>query len=126
MTTPTTFLNVQVTVTQKIDSEGKTSYDTTFDPPSLTVKARDSVINYQIVESTPAGIIFSDVSIKPDHENQLSTPSISRSGRLVTFSDENSVKMTLNLTFRFKDPNGVEFLVDPELDNEPPPVLDSK
>lgn len=119
--TPTTFLNVQVTAIPQIDPiTGKTTYQTTFSPEVLAVTQPDTVINYQLIAPTPAGVEFKNVNIK-QHVDQLSTPSISLSGKLVTFSDANTSKETISLTFYFSDKDGVKFDVDPDLENIPDP-----
>jgi hypothetical protein len=123
--TPSTkFENVQVIATPKTsDVSGKTEYETTFIPDSLKVKTLDVVVNYQLISPTPSGVKFKNVTSTHTESNQLSAPSISQSGKLVTFSDANTVKEKINLTFHFIDDDGIEFQVDPDLDNEPPPHL---
>ncbi|AVR97256.1 hypothetical protein [Pseudoduganella armeniaca] len=121
---PTAFLNVQVTAIPGIDPKtGKTKYTVHFNPAALQVTEYDTVINYQLVDPTPAGVVFKSVTVKPGREDQLSDPSISESGKLVTFSDANTKKANFHLTLHFKDKAGVEFLHDPEISNEPPPQL---
>ncbi|MRV74749.1 hypothetical protein GJ700_23840 [Duganella sp. FT92W] len=119
-TTEPEFDNVQVTAIPYVDENGKTKYRTTFNPETVTVTTHDAILNYQLVAPTPDGVKFSKVSIKPEHSDQFSEPSISVSGKMVTFSDANTVKESLALTFHFTDSDGVEFLVDPEVDNNPP------
>lgn len=123
---PTDFKNVQVTAIPVVDPKtGNVTYNTTFSQNKLTITQPDTVINYQLINPTPADVIFKSVKIK-QHTDQLSPPSISLSGKLVTFSDQNSVKETISLTFYFTDKDGVEFNVDPDLENEPdphPPML---
>jgi len=114
------FDNVQVTAIPYTDADGKVKYKTTFNPTSVEVTTFDTVLNYQLIEPTPAGVRFSRVSVSPEHNDQLSEPSISISGKMVTFSDANTVKESLSLTFHFIDDTGTEFDVDPEVDNFPP------
>ena len=118
---PTSFLNVQVTVSVDKDQAGKTHYKTSFTPERLVVTEYDTVINYQIVDPTPAGIRFKSMTVKPAGENQLSDPSISESGKLLTFSNANTKKVDFHLTLHFKGDAEVQFAVDPEMSNEPPP-----
>ncbi len=121
---PTAFLNVQVTALPETDpASGKTRYRTRFNPERLVVTEHDTVINYQLVAPTPAGVRFRSVTVKPGREDQLSDPSISESGKLVTFSDANTRTADFHLTLHFTDRDGIEFLVDPEGANEPPPDL---
>jgi len=113
------FLNVQVTAIPKIDSKGHITYDTTFTPERLTVTTPDTVINYQLVYPTPADVKFKKLSVVPDQNDQFSAPSISESGKLVTFSDANTAKETFNIKIKFTNKDGQEYLVDPEVDNDP-------
>lgn len=114
------FHNIQVVATPTIDpASGKIAYTTTFDPPSVTITTHDAVLNYQLISPTPEGVQFKDVKVK-QKVDQLSTPSISLSGKIVTFSDENTSQEDIHVTFYFSDKDGVEFLVDPIIENEPP------
>jgi len=113
------FLNVQVTAIPKIDGKGNVSYDTTFTPDRLTVTTPDTVINYQLVDPTPADVKFKKLSVVPDENDQFSVPSISESGKLVTFSDANTAKATFQIKIKFTNKDQQEFLVDPEVDNDP-------
>lgn len=122
---PTPFINVQVSAIPTQDSAtGKITYTVQFNPPSLVVSEFDTVIAYQLVEPTPAGVTFKSVKVKPGLEDQLSDPSISESGKLVTFSDANTRQADFRLTFHFKDDAAHEFSVDPEVVNQPPPELE--
>lgn len=119
---PTEFQNVQVIAIPSLDStSGKTKYTTTFSPETLIVKSADTVINYQLISPTPTGVRFKNVVIN-QHTDQMSNPSISLSGKLVTLSDANTVKETISMTFHFVDNDGVEFNVDPDVLNEPDPT----
>jgi hypothetical protein len=122
MPTPTPFINVQVIAIPQLDpTTGEVKYNTTFIPEMITVKESDTVINYQLIAPTPVGVEIKGLSVNPDNTHQLSKPSISESGKLVTFSDANTEKITLNITITFKDTDGVEFCVDPEVQNDPDP-----
>lgn len=118
---PTSFINVQViSIPHEDPVTHKIEYQTIFLPKTIVIKEHDTVINYQLIEPTPEGVQFKGMSVKPKHSEQLSLPSISRSGKLITFSDANTVAETLNITLHFKDTEGTEFNVDPELINEIP------
>ena len=121
---PTQFINVRVTAVP--DPDHKTSlvkYRTTFEPAFVTVVQPDTVINYQLVDPTPEGVRFASVEITPD-STQISQPSISRSGKLVTFSDANTKRESLAVTLYFTDRDGLRFAVDPDIKNDPqPPFL---
>ncbi len=120
---PTAFLNVQVIALPNMKSDGSISYDTTFIPERLTVTEVDTVINYQLISPTPADVKFKGLTVKPDGYNQFSEPSISESGKLVTFSDANTVATTFNIKIKFTNKDNQEFLVDPEVDNDPRPPM---
>lgn len=111
----TKFINIQVIVMPKARPG---DYDVICNPELVTVQSLDTVINYQIIDPSPEGIKFSGVEIKPDHNHQLSQPSISVSGKLLTFSDANTIKETMNVTLRFIDNDGHNFGFDPQIANE--------
>ncbi|WP_154667967.1 hypothetical protein [Pseudoduganella violaceinigra] len=118
-TAATTFLNVQVTAIPHLDANGKVTYATTFTPRSLTVTEPDTVINYQLIDPTPVDVKFKGLSVRPDNSQQFSKPSISESGRLVTFSDANTIAEKFNISIKFTAKDNQEFLVDPEVENDP-------
>lgn len=118
----TEFHNVQVTAIPSIDPEtGQTNYSTTFNPESITVTTNDAVLNYQLIPPTPNDVQFKDVKFK-QKTSQLSEPSISLSGKIVTFSDANTSKEDISITFHFIDKDNNEFFVDPIVENDPPPT----
>lgn len=117
----TQFINVLVTAIPEVDAQGTVTYKTRFMPEAVTIYLPDTVINYQLIDPTPAGVRFAGASVSPDNE-QLSSPAISPSGKLITFSDANTLAETLNLTLRFVDKDLVEFAVDPEIKNDPQPI----
>ncbi|WP_143133019.1 hypothetical protein [Pseudoduganella namucuonensis] len=121
-TPPTEFTNVLVTAIPEKDSvTGKTKYKTTFSPESITITTNDAVINYQLVEPTPKDVKFKKMTVKPEDNDQLSVPSISKSGKIITFSDANTTKETLAISLKFSDSAGTEFVVDPDVNNDPEP-----
>jgi hypothetical protein len=116
--TPIAFQNIQVWVKPNPEKPGH--YDVRSEPASPQIIDADTVINYQIVDTDGYAIEFKGMSVKPEDNNQLSKESVSVDGRLLTFSDINSVKMTLNITLKFKDSGtGVEFSHDPQIRNNP-------
>ncbi len=117
----TQFFNIQVIAIPEIGPDGKKTYSTTFLPEAITVKTHDAVINYQLIDPTPADVIFKGMKVKPAQQGQFSTPSVSQSGKLITFSDANTVKEVIGVTLVFTDKDAGEFHVDPDVDNEPPP-----
>jgi hypothetical protein len=118
--TPTPFINVFVTAVPKTDADGNKTYETTFVPARVLVVQHDTVLNYQLIAPTPQGVTIKSVSVKPEHSTQLSDPSIGESGKIVTLSNANTIKETFNITLQFEDEKGISFLVDPEVENEPP------
>jgi len=119
---PTQFINVLVTALPVVDEATKqVRYETSFEPEAIKVTAPDTVINYQLVGPTPEHVRFESMSVTPDG-SQLSTPSIGRSGKIVTFSNANTKAETLNVTLHFIDGDQSRFAVDPEIKNEPPPT----
>lgn len=124
MSKPTEFINVEVVASKKKDTDGNITYETIFKPERVSVKSHDAVINYQLVDPTPEGVQFVNVDIEPEQQTQLSNPSVGRSGKLLTLSDVNTTQEEFNLTFHFKDSDGIKFFVDPEIDNFPPPEVE--
>ncbi|MES2163971.1 MAG: hypothetical protein V4476_22660 [Pseudomonadota bacterium] len=91
-------------------------------PAAPSITQPDTVINYQIFDSGKNNIVFNSecgMTVIPPNNGQLSAPSVSISGKQLTFTDANTVKMTLNITLNFQDENGVQFMHDPEVQNDP-------
>lgn len=113
-------IQVQVVAIPSLDPvTKKIKYNTTFTPEAIKVTARDTILSYELVAPTPAGVQFKSVKVKGKNPEQLSAPTISQSGKLLVMTDANTVKEVLNLTIRFKDSDDLEFDVDPEVDNDP-------
>nr|WP_315398837.1 hypothetical protein [uncultured Duganella sp.] len=113
----TPFINVLVWV--KLLEDG-VSYDVRCEPSTLKVRQKDTVINYQIVHTYGQDIIFSGLDVTPPDLNQISTPSISSSGKLLTVSDANTYDGWLSLYLEFTDKSlGRSFVHDPQVRNEP-------
>lgn len=115
----TPFINVSIKV-RPGSKPGTYKVETA--PAILCVKQPDTVINYQIVDTGENHIIFNrknPMTVVPADNNQLSAPSASVSGKLLTFSDANTSPMAINITLNFTDEDGVEFSHDPEVLNEP-------
>lgn len=88
-------------------------------PATPWVTQVDTIINYQIFDTGGKDIVFTGMTVSPADNNQLSPASVSVSGKQLTFSDANTSKMILNITLNFKDEDGVEFMHDPQVQNEP-------
>ncbi|WP_426318251.1 hypothetical protein [Pseudoduganella sp. R-43] len=113
-------IQVQVTAIPSIDpATKKVKYDTTFTPESIKVTKPDTILSYELVAPTPAGVQFKSVKVKGKKPEQISAPTISQSGKVMVMTDANSFKEVLNLTIRFKDSDALEFDVDPEVENDP-------
>ncbi|MYM95956.1 hypothetical protein [Duganella vulcania] len=116
----TSFVNILVSVKPSTTQPG--TYDVLTAPAVPVITEVDTVINYQIFDTNGYDIVFTGMSVKPDFNDQLSPPSVSISGKTLTFSDANTEAMTLNVTLKFKDDGkeGIEFSHDPQISNNPP------
>ncbi|NYE60575.1 hypothetical protein FHW58_001727 [Duganella sp. 1224] len=114
---PVSFQNVLVWVSPNEEQPGK--YTVVTEPEIPVIVNEDTIINYQIVDTAGYPIVFTGMSVKPKDNGQLSHASVSVDGRLLTFSDLNTVKMMLNITLHFKDKDNVEFSHDPQVSNDP-------
>jgi hypothetical protein len=119
MTTPyaiTPFINVLVRVKKK---DAEPGYEVWSEPSALKVLQRDTVINYQIVETYGEDIVFSGLQVTPPDLNQISAPAISPSGKLLTVSDANTSCCNLSLFLEFTNLSTKEvFSHDPQVQNE--------
>ncbi|NVD74160.1 hypothetical protein HUX88_27040 [Duganella sp. BJB1802] len=116
----TSFVNILVSVKPSTTQPG--TYDVVTAPAVPVITEIDTVINYQIFDTSGYDIVFTGMSVVPEYNDQLSPASVSLSGKLLTFSDANTEKLTLNITLNFKvdGPEGVEFSHDPQISNHPP------
>lgn len=112
----TPFINVLVWV--KLLENG-VDYHVRCEPHVPNVLQKDTVINYQIVDTYGQDIVFSGLDVTPKDLNQISIPSISTSGKLLTVSDANTYKGWLSLYLEFTDKSlGRSFKHDPQVHNE--------
>lgn len=112
----TPFINVLVWV--KLLENG-VDYYVRCEPHVPKVMQKDTVINYQIVDTYGQDIVFSGLDVTPDDLNQISIPSISTSGKLLTVSDANTYNGWLSLYLEFTDNSlGRSFKHDPQVRNE--------
>jgi hypothetical protein len=111
----TDFVNVLVSVTYQ---DGK--YAVTCSPESVLIREPDTVINYQLVATDKRPIRL--VGMKPEHDRykELSGYIVSVSGKLLTFSDANTHKGSINITLEFEDEGNHRFFHDPQVLNDPP------
>jgi hypothetical protein len=112
----TPFINVLVKVKPGL-KPGQYKVETA--PAVPWVTQPDTIINYQIFNSGEQNIVFTGMTVLPADNSQLSPASVSVSGKQLTFSDANTAKITLNITLNFKDEAGIEFMHDPQVENEP-------
>lgn len=117
------FHNIKVWLEVSKDHQGNSSdknYNVYCDPPVQPVYTGDAVLNYQLVHPTPPGIVFVGFDkVKQHSARQLSAPSISADGKMMTFSDRHSECEPILITLKFKD--NTEILFDPEVSNDPQP-----
>ncbi len=116
------FHNIQVKIKFMPDGDGNTAdkrYKVKCTPARIPVHHGDAVLNYQLV-SAPPGIVFDGFDkVRPYPGRQLSAPSISADGKMMTFSDRNTENEPIVIILKFRD-NSV-ILFDPEVTNEPIP-----
>lgn len=116
LTPSTQFINVLVQVEQGPE-HGHYFVQTAPEVPYVT--QADTVLNYQICDTSGKNIVFTGMKVIPIGNDQLSTPSISVSGKNLTFCDANTSEVTLNITFQFEDQDGYKFTHDPQVENQP-------
>lgn len=112
----TQFINVMVKV--KAGAEPGT-YDVDTAPKMPCVTQKDTVLNYQIYDDDNQGIVFTGMIIQTLGNAQFSAPTVSLSGKQLTFTDANTSKVDISFKLTFKDAAGVEFMHDPQVKNEP-------
>lgn len=119
-------IHVKVTVTKSTVSD---AYEANYDPKVIQVHEEDTIINFRLVTPTPDDVVIRSVTISPEGQSQLSTPSISKNGKQMTLSDLNTLSETFNLSFTFKDKHdrslailkdSAEVVIYPEVENNPP------
>jgi|GEM_PF-1380028 hypothetical protein len=127
-------IHVKVTVSTAVNpSTGEIEYIPKYHPEVISVTEPDTILSFKLHKPTPDDVIISAVARRPADNTQLSTPSISTNGKMVTLTDVNTEKQTLNLDFDFaskkggkttmlKEPSASLLVSDyPEILNEPPP-----
>lgn len=113
----TAFQNIQVSVKPNPAKPGH--YIVHSEPADPVITQTDTIVNYQIIDTDGYPIVFTGMGVKPHDNGQLSDATVSVDGKLLTFSDINTLKMTLNINLKFKDQDGVEFAHDPQVQNDP-------
>lgn len=127
------FFNTTITVLRTPDGNGNAchgKYDVIYGDAAISDSTPDAVFNYQLVDPTPLELRFIGIRVAgQSHHRQLSPASISVDGRMITFSDANTERVNMHLTFTWHDAkNGMEFEHDPGISNggtttPPPPPL---
>lgn len=112
----TPFINVMVKVTAG-DQAG--AYHVRMAPEMPCATQPDTIVNYQIYDDGGEGIVFTGMTIQTLGNDQLSAPSVSKSGKQLTFCDANTSKVTISFTLNFKNAQGIEFMHDPQVKNDP-------
>ncbi|OFA08550.1 hypothetical protein [Duganella phyllosphaerae] len=113
---PTSFINILVWVKKK---EAEEKYEVRCEPAIPKVVQRDTIINFQIVDTYGQDIVFSGLDVTPKDMNQISSPAISKSGKLLTVSDANTCNCWLNLNLEFTNrTEGHRFVHDPQVQND--------
>lgn len=113
---PAVLQNIAVSV--RPDEKNPKKYIAVTEPVDPILTAPNVILNYQIVNSYGLDIVFTGATVKPRYNRQLSKPTVSVDGKMLTISDINTEKMTLNITLEFEGPDGV-FLHDPQVQNDP-------
>lgn len=117
--------HVKVVVT-----EGPEGYKAYYEPNTVHVGKRNTIISFRLDTPTPDDVIIDNVYITPLGQSQLSKPSISPNGKHVVLTDTNTVKEKFHLKFSFKNKKGATFSAklssdcDPE-DGEEYPIIDN-
>lgn len=114
------FFNIQVVVSRNAPGV-EPPYVSTSYPARITVSTPDAVIAYQLVDPTPPDIRIIGYSlVDPDrYMPQLSAPTVSLNGRLMTLVDLNSIQAQLHLNLEFADRDGTRIIHDPQITNDP-------
>lgn len=112
----TPFINVLVWVKK---NDGQDTYNVRCEPSVPKVLQKDTVINFQIADTDGQDIVFSGLAVTPKDSNQISSPAISPSGKLLTVSDACTHNCWLNLNLEFTNNTaGHKFMHDPQVQND--------
>lgn len=126
----TPIIRVKVTVTVAVNPQtGKMEYVPKYNPEVIPVTESDTILSF-CLHKTADDIIIQSVTPRPSSNTQLSTPSVSKNGKLAIISDINTVAETLHLDFVYGSNSSSERIgvcvpedgdQYPEIVNEPPP-----
>ncbi|MDP9107456.1 MAG: hypothetical protein M3N23_00110 [Pseudomonadota bacterium] len=111
----------KITVTRTPDGSGNVTggkYNVVYGTASVTENTPNAVLSYELTDPTPPEIRFIGVHIAGEGAiKQMSRPTISPDGRMLTLIDANTVATTMNLTFKWEDRTVFEH--DPQVSNVP-------
>lgn len=110
---PPAFINV-IVVAMPIDG----GYQVTCIPPTVSVTEPSTLLNFQLIDPTPATVRFNGIEQNQGTESQFSDPSISLDGKQLTLCDANSVWGGIDVTLLFSN-GGDKFKFDPQVQNTP-------
>jgi hypothetical protein len=114
--------NVRVAATRTPDGSGNAmngQYEIICDPSELTITKKDTIINYYFISPTPQSIVFTGLEMsEPSPVPQFSIPTISVDGKMIMFSDLNTVAETNSVILLIADDN-LQIKFDPQIQNIP-------
>ncbi|SDX58720.1 hypothetical protein SAMN04515617_10524 [Collimonas sp. OK242] len=113
---PPAFVNVQVTA---LPGPVAGEYTITCKPDPISILS-PTIINFQLVPPTPLGIAFTpEINKHPSDTHQLSLPTVSTDGRMLTLSDVYTRVESLSVMLHVVDGDGRNIAFDPQIQNEP-------
>ena len=117
---PTQFVNILVYVKPSTILGKK--WDVTTAPTSPIITQNDTIINYQIFDTSGHDIVFTGLTVDPVVNTQLSPAVLSVSRKTLTLSDANTqrIDFDINLNFEEVDVPNSGFTHDPQITNNPP------
>jgi len=117
---PAQFVNILVSV-KPSTTIGK-KWDVTTAPVAPMITQNDTVINYQIFDTSGHDIVFTGLTVDPAINTQLSPAVISVSRKMLTLSDANTQRIDFDINLGFEERNvpNSDFTHDPQITNNPP------
>jgi len=112
---PPTFINILV----KAECDAGSGAWTAYCAPDPIVVTAPSILNFQLV-AAPEHVVFKDIIDKTiTRVKQLSPPTVSRDGKMLTLSNMASEWVTLDVTLHLTDKDQQDLPMDPQIRNEP-------
>lgn len=113
---PPAFINVRVTA---LPGPVAGEYKITCKPDPISILS-PTIINFQLVPPTPQGLAFTpEINKNPSNTHQLSLPTVSADGRMLTLSDVHTRIESLDVILHVVDEDGQDIAFDPQIQNEP-------